>query len=104
MMDLTLWNQWCERRDGAAFERLVAAYTTFAYDFARRVTGQAADAEDLMQEAFLELANAPPERPRAVGLRAFLGRSIVLGAKTLRSRTAPRGPDVPGELGDPARR
>ncbi len=90
MTDMTLWNEWCERRDGAAFERLVAAYATFAYDFARRVTGQPADAEDLMQDAFLELAKAPPDRPRAIGLRAYLGRSIVLGAKTLNRLTSAR--------------
>ena len=88
--DLALWNRWCERRDGDAFNGLVAAYAAFTYDFARRLTGQSADAEDLMQEAFLDLASAPPERPRKVGLRAFLGRRIMLGAKTLRRVTSAR--------------
>ncbi len=57
--DAALWKQWCERRDSGAFEALVAAYAPFVYDFARRVTGQDADAEDLAQEAFLDLATAP---------------------------------------------
>ncbi|MEM8883332.1 MAG: sigma-70 family RNA polymerase sigma factor [Planctomycetota bacterium] len=90
MTESTLWDQWCDRRDGAAFERLVASYGTFAYDFARRVTGQTADAEDLMQEAFLALSKEPPEVPRAIGLRAFLGRRILLGARTLHRVTASR--------------
>ncbi len=82
--DAALWKRWSERRDGSAFEALVAAYAPYVYDFARRLTGQAADAEDLTQEAFLELATAPSDRPPQVGLRGFLGRRVVLGAKTLR--------------------
>jgi len=56
----------------------------FAFDFARRVTGHDADAEDLAQEALLDLAEAGPSKPLAVGVRAFVGRRIVLGAKMLR--------------------
>ena len=82
--DAALWKRWSERRDGSAFEALVAAHASYVYDFARRLTGQDADAEDLAQEAFLELATAPVDRPPQVGLRGFLGRRVVLGAKTLR--------------------
>jgi len=57
------------------------ALVRFAFDFARRVAGHDADAEDLAQEALLELAEAAPSH---VGPRAFVGRRIVLGAKMLR--------------------
>jgi RNA polymerase sigma-70 factor, ECF subfamily len=80
----TLWRRWVERRDGDAFAALVRRHARFVYDFARRVAGNAADAEDLTQEAYLKLAEAKPEEPDAVGLRAFLGRRVVLGARMLK--------------------
>ncbi|MHC4960364.1 MAG: RNA polymerase sigma factor, partial [Planctomycetota bacterium] len=79
-----LWSRWAERRDARAFEALVAQLQRYVYDFARRVTGHDADAEDLAQEAFLDLAEAPPDRPPVVGFKAFLGRRVVLGARMLR--------------------
>jgi RNA polymerase sigma-70 factor (ECF subfamily) len=82
--EATLWSRWAERRDPRAFEDLVRTLQRFAYDFAHRVAGNDADAEDLAQEAFLELAEAPADRPGAVGLRAFLGRRIVLSGRMLR--------------------
>jgi len=80
----TLWRRWVERRDGEAFAALVRRHARFVYDFARRVAGNAADAEDLTQEAYLKLAEAKPDEPDAVGLRAFLGRRVVLGARMLK--------------------
>jgi RNA polymerase sigma-70 factor (ECF subfamily) len=80
----TLWRRWVERRDGDAFAALVRRHARFVYDFARRVAGNAADAEDLTQEAYLKLAEAEPQEPDAVGLRAFLGRRVVLGARMLK--------------------
>ena len=85
-----LWRRWTERRDARAFEVLVALHDAFAYDFARRVTGHDADAEDLTQDAFLELAEAGAERAERVGFRAFLGRRIALGAKMLRRASLTR--------------
>jgi len=88
--ELLLWQRWCDRRDQRAFRALVASHEAFVYDFARRLTGHAADAEDLTQEAFLELAEADRERPPAVGVRAFLGRRLVLGAKMLKRASLTR--------------
>jgi len=82
--ELILWRRWSRRRDARAFRALVGRLERFAYDFARRASGHDADAEDLAQEAFLDLADAPADRPPAVGLKAFLGRRIVLGARMLR--------------------
>ncbi|MHC4956583.1 MAG: RNA polymerase sigma factor [Planctomycetota bacterium] len=88
--EMDLWRRWCDRRDQGAFRALVIAHEAFVYDFARRLTRHAADAEDLAQEAFLELAEADRERPPAVGLRAFLGRRVVLGAKMLKRASLTR--------------
>ncbi len=79
-----LWQRWAQRRDRGAFEALVAHLQVFAFDFARRVTGHDADAADLAQEALVELSGTDPQTPAAVGLKAFLGRHIHLGAKMLR--------------------
>jgi DNA-directed RNA polymerase specialized sigma24 family protein len=102
----SLWRRWTERRDEAAFAALVAAHERFVFDFARRLAGHAADAEDLAQQAFLDLAECRGDRPVEVGLRPFLGRRLVLGARTLRraslGRTRRHGraavPDVATEL------
>lgn len=102
----TLWRRWVERRDGEAFAALVKRHARFVYDFARRVAGNAADAEDLTQEAYLKLAEADAEVPDEVGLRAFLGRRVVLGARILkraalaRRRHEGRAPH-PGGVGGP---
>ena len=85
-----LWERWCNSRDQRAFRALIAAHEAFVYDFARRLTGHSADAEDLAQEAFLELAEADRERPSAVGVRAFLGRHISLGARMLKRASLTR--------------
>ena len=104
-----LWDRWAKAKDAAAFEALVRDLERFAFDFARRVTGHDADAEDLAQEAFLELAEAEPS---PVGVRAFVGRRIVLGAKMLRrakltrerhERAAAKGVEVHAEEGASAR-
>jgi len=85
-----LWDRWSRKREAPAFEALVAGHQAFVFDFARRVTGHDADAEDLAQEVFLELAEAPADRPREVGLRAFLGRRVVLGGRMLKRASLTR--------------
>ncbi len=35
--DAALWKRWSERRDGSAFEALVAAYAPYVYDFANEL-------------------------------------------------------------------
>ncbi|MHC4957675.1 MAG: sigma-70 family RNA polymerase sigma factor [Planctomycetota bacterium] len=103
--DVDHWSQWRVRRDARTFGSVVADHVTYAYDFARRVTGHDADAEDVAQQALLELTEASPELIERVGIRAFLGRRIVLNARTLRrsaltrqrheSRAAPGAPADP---------
>ena len=66
MGEQALWDRWTRSKDPRAFEALARALEGFAYDFARRVTGHDADAEDLAQEALLELAEAEPGKPAAV--------------------------------------
>ncbi len=79
----TLWRRWRKTADRRAFEALVGLLEGFAFDFARRVSGRAADAEDLAQDAFLTLSQAADDRPIQVGLRAFLGQRIRLQARML---------------------
>ncbi len=90
-VSLVLWRRWRKRGDAVAFGRLVREHIAFAFDFARRVTGHAADAEDVAQQALLELAEADEAVVPRVGIRAFLGRRIVLGARTLHRAALTRG-------------
>ena len=82
--DQKLWHAWRKRRDEHAFETLVRPHLVFATDFARRLGCDAADADDLVQQALSRLAAERSGRPLQVGLRAWLGRSLVLQVKMLR--------------------
>jgi RNA polymerase sigma-70 factor (ECF subfamily) len=61
-----------------SFVQVVQHYQQRLYAFARRLTGSAQDAEDIVQEAFVSayvsLENYPPERIRALKLQAWLYR------------------------------
>jgi len=85
-----LWVSWRERGDQSAFEALVRPHLAFAVDFARRSGYAGADADDLVQQALVALAGNTDGRPAKVGLRAWLGRTISLGARTLRRTTRRR--------------
>ena len=82
--DQRLWHAWRKRRDEHAFETLVRPHLAFATDFARRLGCVPADADDLVQQALSGLAAEKSGRPLQVGLRAWLGRSLVLQVKMLR--------------------
>lgn len=60
------------------FHQLVLCYQQRLYSFARRLTGNGQNAEDLVQEAFVSayvsLENYQPERIRALKLQAWLYR------------------------------
>jgi RNA polymerase sigma-70 factor (ECF subfamily) len=60
----------------AAFERLVLTYQRQLYGFALRLVGNAADAEEIAQDAFVRayraLASYAPERIRALAPRPWL--------------------------------
>jgi RNA polymerase sigma factor (sigma-70 family) len=54
--DGELLSAYAERRDADVFAELVRRYGGLVYATARRVTGSSADAEDVCQECFMELA------------------------------------------------
>jgi hypothetical protein len=75
--DLSLWRSWRERSDGDAFGSLVRPHVEFATRLARRTGLAAADAEDVVQRSLIRLAAEPTDKPARVGLRAWIGRSVV---------------------------
>jgi RNA polymerase sigma-70 factor (ECF subfamily) len=60
--------------DEASFERLYAQAARPLWSYLYRVLGDAAQAEDLMQDAFLRLLRAPVGKLEADALRAYLFR------------------------------
>ncbi|MEM7306824.1 MAG: RNA polymerase sigma factor [Planctomycetota bacterium] len=54
-----LLSAWCDG-DAAAFDRLVSLYEARLLRHARSILGECAEYEDVVQEAFLRLAKAPP--------------------------------------------
>ncbi len=56
--DAELWERWRSERDVDAFMELVLRHTGMVYTTCKRVLGNAADAEDLTQECFVELMKA----------------------------------------------
>jgi uncharacterized protein (TIGR03435 family) len=54
--DQALLLSYARSRDAEAFAELVKRYTTFVFSIAKRVTGNAASAEDVTQDCFLALA------------------------------------------------
>ncbi len=58
MTDVTLWQRWQSERDPEAFAELVSRYSGLVFGTCRRILGNAADAEDVTQECFLEILRA----------------------------------------------
>ena len=56
--DAALLAQWSNQRDADAFMELVVRHSAMVYGTCLRVLGNTADAEDVTQECFLELASA----------------------------------------------
>jgi len=54
--DTLLLQRYAQRRDAEAFKELTARYAGLVYGTCLRVLGNPADAEDVAQECFLELA------------------------------------------------
>ncbi len=62
-------------RDGAAFRMLIDAHAARPHRIAYRMLGDAAEAEDVAQEALLRLWNqAPKWQPGGAGVSAWLSR------------------------------
>ncbi len=56
--DIALWERWRSARDADALAEIVSRYSGMVFSTCRRVLGNAADAEDVTQECFLELTRA----------------------------------------------
>lgn len=72
------------------FQQLVLAYQNWVYAFALRQTGNAVEAEDVMQEVFLQvyvtLENYPAQRIRALRLKPWLAKIALYTQKALAAR------------------
>ncbi len=90
------------RGDERAFRALAPRYATRAVALARRICGNPADAEEVVQEAFLRVwVNAPRWRPEAL-FRTWFYRSVFNLALN-RTRRAPFAPlEAAGDPPDPA--
>jgi RNA polymerase sigma-70 factor (ECF subfamily) len=64
--DWTLLERWIAIRDAEAFKELVTRYSGLVYATCRRVLRNQADAEDIAQECFLELARSPAAPRRSL--------------------------------------
>ncbi len=83
--DRHLYERWLENRDGDAFAELARRHSPVVYDLAVRASGDRALAEDLVQEALLDLALAGTTKPAEVGVVAWLVRFAVCRARNARS-------------------
>jgi RNA polymerase sigma-70 factor, ECF subfamily len=92
------------RGDERAFRALAPRYAVRATGLARRICGNFADAEEIVQEAFLRVwINAPRWRPEAL-FRTWFYR-IVFNLALNRKRRAPFAPlEDAGDPADPAPR
>src|SRR5215813_6416881 len=90
------------RGDEAAFRALSHRYAAHAIALARRITGNDADAEEVVQEALLRVwVNAPRWRP-AAAFRTWFYR-VVVNLCLNRRRRAPFLPlEAAGDPADPA--
>ncbi|MBK7644630.1 MAG: sigma-70 family RNA polymerase sigma factor [Planctomycetes bacterium] len=85
MDDGTLLDRWRESRDGDAFAELARRHTPVVFDVSCRVLGERGLAEDILQEALLDLALEPTRKPAEVGVAAWLVRFAVNRARNRRA-------------------
>ena len=93
--DVDLARRLARDLDGA-FEALVVAHQDRLFTIARRLLGDAHDAEEVAQDAFVRayraLAGYPAERVRDLRLRPWLAAIVVNVARNRRRRIADRQP------------
>src|ERR1700712_1290901 len=90
------------RRDEVAFRQLCRRHLPAMVGLARRVLGNAADAEDVAQEAMLRVWTHAPRWQPLAAFRTWLTR-IVVNLCLDRKRRAPWvGLGAAGEIADPA--
>ena len=92
--DTSLWRSWRERRDAGAFAALVTPHLAFASAFAHRLGCRGADADDVVQRALVSLVTDARGKAESVGVRAWLGRSVLnevrVAARSTRRRARAR--------------
>jgi len=82
------------RGDLSAFGQLVSRHQTSAWNVAYRFLGNAADAEDVAQEAFLRVLDAAPRYRATAKFRTFLYRIVTRLCIDLSRRRVSRLADV----------
>ena len=99
--DLSLLQRYVADHDAEAFANLVRRYTGLVFNTAKRVTGNAVDAEDVVQECFLDLARQAaqikdllPAWLHCVATRRALNLKSSLTARRQRERAAIRDEPV----------
>jgi len=96
--DVDLAKRLARDLDGS-FEALVVAHQDRLFTIARRLLGDAHDAEEVAQDAFVRAYRAiegyPPERVRELRLRPWLAAIVVNLARNRRRRVADRQPASP---------
>jgi len=67
----------CKKGDVHAFRELYNAYSGAMYNICLRMTGQPADAEDILQEAFMQVFKNIERLENAVAVTAWIKRIVV---------------------------
>lgn len=80
MDDGILLDRWRVFRDGSAFAELARRHSSLVFDVTIRMLGNRAMAEDILQEALLDLAVQPTRKPVEVGVAAWLIRFALRSA------------------------
>jgi RNA polymerase sigma-70 factor (ECF subfamily) len=88
------------RGDFEAFEEIVHRHQKFAWSLAYRFTRDAAEAEDIVQEAFLRLLKASPGYRPTAGFRTYFSRIVVRLCLDYRSKKRPEYREILPEITD----
>ncbi|MCE9638141.1 MAG: sigma-70 family RNA polymerase sigma factor [Planctomycetes bacterium] len=83
--DGTLLDRWRENRDGDAFAEIARRHSPVVFDITCRVLGDRSLAEDILQEALLDLALEETRKPVDVGVVAWLVRFSICRARNRRA-------------------
>ncbi len=83
--DAALFERWLDARDADAFAELARRHAPVVYDLAVRALGDRSAAEDVVQEALLDLALTRTRKPVEVGVVAWLARFAVCRALNRRA-------------------
>ena len=83
--DAVLYERWQSARDDRAFAELARRHGPVVHDIAARAMGDRAAAEDVLQEALLDLALERSDKPNKVGIAAWLVRFAICKARNRRA-------------------